>query len=89
MVRTKAGAATADQLDPMEELVFAVRRLGNAVTANVVGGQDATGGHVECLTEAMMGVTAGLCRIAEAIEGLADALRPGRVMDPDGLDPEG
>jgi len=38
-------------------------------------GQDATGGRIESLTEAVMGVTAGLVRIAEAIGDLAEAVR--------------
>ena len=42
---------------------------------NAMAGKDATGGHVGSLTEAVMGMTAGLVRIAEAIDGLADAVR--------------
>lgn len=38
-------------------------------------GRDATGGTVLSLTEAVMGVTAGLVRIADAIGDLADAVR--------------
>lgn len=37
-------------------------------------GTDATGGTVLSLTEACMGITAGLCRIADAINNLADAV---------------
>ena len=36
---------------------------------------DAAGGYVGSLAEAIMGMTAGLCRIADSIEGLADAVR--------------
>lgn len=38
-------------------------------------GHDETGGAVGSLTEAVIGVTAGLCRIADAIESLASAVR--------------
>jgi hypothetical protein len=65
-----------DGEEVLEALVQAGRRIGNAITpANVVAGHDATGGHVESLTEAVMGVTAGLAQIAEAIGDLAQAVR--------------
>ena len=59
------------------ELTSAIRRVGAAITPNVCGGRDATDGHVESLTEAVMGVTAGLVQIANAINNLADAVRGG------------
>lgn len=50
--------------------------LADAITpVESLGGRDAAGGHVASLTEAVMGVTAGLVRIAEAIESLASAVR--------------
>lgn len=55
------------------EAMFA--RLASAITLNVSGGTDAVGGNVECLTEAVMGTTAGLVRIANAINNLAEAVR--------------
>ena len=45
------------------------------------GGQDEAGGHVQSLTESIMGVTAGLCLIAGAIDGLADAMREAPSKD--------
>lgn len=36
--------------------------------------QDASGGYVGSLTEAMMGVTAGLFAIAESIESLSQSI---------------
>lgn len=42
---------------------------------NVEGGKDAAGGYVNCLTEAVMGNTAGLMAIANAISDLAEAIR--------------
>lgn len=57
-------------------LSFSAKRIANAIDAGDASpGKDATGGHVASLTEAVMGVTAGLCRIASAIESLADAVR--------------
>ena len=57
------------------EIVDAVKQLAAAITPNTaVGNTDATGGYVTSLTEAFMGVTAGLVKIAEAVEHLAVAL---------------
>jgi hypothetical protein len=61
--------------DAKPDLDYRLKRLADAITPNLVGSADATGGHVESLTEAAMGITAGLCRIADAIDGLADAIR--------------
>ena len=49
-----------DIRDPIEE-------LARAITPNCTGSRDATDGYVKSLTEAVMGVTAGLCEIASAI----------------------
>lgn len=52
-----------------------MRKIANSITPIGVGsGRDAAGGNVESLTEACMGITSGLCRIAEAINNLADAV---------------
>lgn len=61
--------------DAVARLEPALRRVAAAITPNICGGDDATGSHVESLTEAVMGVTGGLVRIAEAIDGLAAAVR--------------
>lgn len=53
----------------------AIKRLADAITPNICGGSDATGGHVESLSEAAMGITAGLVKIAESISDLAAAVR--------------
>ena len=51
-------------------------KLAWAITPlNALAGKDAAGGRVESLTEAVMGVTAGLVQIANAITDLADAVR--------------
>ena len=50
--------------------------LGNAIIPrSAVPSADASGTGVASLAEAVMGVTAGLCRIADAIEELAGAVR--------------
>lgn len=52
-----------------------MRKIANSITPlGVGGGRDVAGGNVESLTEACMGITSGLCRIAEAINNLADAV---------------
>ena len=59
-----------------EELVEAVMSVASAVTPRgAMPGHDATGGSVGSLTEAVMGITAGLCKVASAIDNLADAVR--------------
>ena len=52
------------------------KKIADAIApASALPGHDAAGGRVDSLTEAVMGVTAGLCRIADAIEALATAVR--------------
>lgn len=54
---------------------IAIQKLANAITPfTAVPGTDATGGGVASLTEAVMGVTSGLCQIAEAINRLAETV---------------
>jgi len=51
-------------------------KLARAITPlSALAGTDAAGGSVESLTEAIMGVTAGLVQIADAIGDLAEAVR--------------
>jgi hypothetical protein len=65
----------ANVVDVLHSLHCAAYRIAAAITPNVVGCEDASGGHVESLTEAVIGITGGLCRIADAISELADAVR--------------
>jgi len=58
----------------MEQVAENIRLLADAVSPPG-GGHDHSGGYVTCLTESVMGVTAGLVRIANAISDLADAVR--------------
>ena len=53
---------------------YAGKRIARAIAADAAPGRDAAGGSVESLTEAVMGVTAGLVQIADAIGRLADAV---------------
>ena len=50
------------------------KRIAEAITPPDEVAEDETGGNVGSLTEAVMGVTAGLCQIANAIERLAEAV---------------
>lgn len=48
--------------------------IANAILPNAAAGQDETGGTVDSLTEAVMGITAGLVRVAEAIGSIGSGL---------------
>jgi len=61
--------------DAVEHLSDSQSKIALAITAGCSEGTDATGGKVLSLTEAVMGVTAGLCKIADAIGDLAEAMR--------------
>lgn len=64
---------TANLVDTTDRMANGLAALANAITNSNVGpGLDANGGTVDSLTEAVMGVTAGLFRIAEAISDLKD-----------------
>lgn len=50
--------------------------IANAISPlNTSRGTDAAGGSVNSLTEAVMGITNGLCKVADSISDLADAVR--------------
>ena len=62
-----------------EELIIAINQLARAVYQfGAIPTDDATGGHVTSFTEAMMGQTAALVKIADAIIYLADAMGEGK-----------
>jgi hypothetical protein len=65
----------ANVVDVINQLANATRYVANAITPPVAGSSDATGGHVESLTEAVMGMTKGLCMIAASIDSLAEAIK--------------
>jgi hypothetical protein len=57
----------------MDELIRAYYSVANSIApTDGSTGKDAAGGTVGCLTEAVMGVTAGLMAIAAAINHLAE-----------------
>ena len=53
--------------EQLTKLLDEIHLLSSSITPHITGGTDAAGTHVESLTEAVMGVTAGLFAIAEAI----------------------
>lgn len=66
----------ANVVDVLAGLARAVRASASAISpADAAPGHDAAGGTVGSLTEAVMGVTAGLCRIADALGDVAEAIR--------------
>lgn len=64
-------------MDESHEIISdAVRAIAHAIMRfETATGEDATGGTVGCLTESVMGITGGLCRVADSISDLAEAVR--------------
>jgi hypothetical protein len=63
----------ANLVDTTDRMASMIGSLASAITPqDILGGQDATGGTVLSLTEAVMGVSAGLVQIADAIASLKD-----------------
>ena len=61
--------------EQIEDALMAIYALAGAISPNnAARGEDAAGGTVGSLTEAVMGVTAGLCRIADSVQSLACAV---------------
>lgn len=59
----------ANLVDVIQRLSEQTCKIARAITPqDAIAGEDAAGGRVGSLTEAVMGVTAGLVRIANAIE---------------------
>ncbi|MFZ1538868.1 MAG: hypothetical protein WAT23_15985 [Chromatiaceae bacterium] len=64
----------ANLVDVIQRLSEQTCKIARAITPkDSMAGEDATGGRVISLTEAVMGVTAGLVRIANAIVYHSDA----------------
>lgn len=53
--------------EEIDAIISALRNIGLSITPNGFPGHDAAGGTVASLTEAVMGITAGLYAVAEAI----------------------
>jgi hypothetical protein len=86
--QNKPGTLSPAEWEILREILNgAAHAIGTAITPHAAPGTDETGGTVTSLTEAVMGITAGLCRIAyaidnagldrvaEAIDNLASAVR--------------
>ncbi len=64
MLNTKYGLSSSPEIDAIAAALGGIDRGISSGDKWV----DETGGHVTSLTEAIMGVTSGLCRIAAAID---------------------
>jgi hypothetical protein len=64
----------ANVVDALYSIARALRAAGQAITPDALPGTDSFGGRVGSLTEAVMGVTAGLHSVSSAIDGLAEAV---------------
>lgn len=64
-----------EEEDGFGVLADAVKRVATAILPSGAGGNhDATGGFVDSLTETVMGVVAGLVKIANSLDGVASAI---------------
>lgn len=65
----------ANVVDVISQLAHSTNRIAQAITpSDAAAGRDAADGHVTSLTEAVMGLTAGMIEIAGAIKELAGAV---------------
>ncbi len=69
------GLMGANIVDVIGSLATSAKSIAAAITPPGAICQDANGGHVGSLTEAIMGVSAGLLAIAQSIDSLAGAVR--------------
>ncbi len=66
----------ANLVDVVDRLAGAMRLAAHSIfPSDATRGHDATGGTICSLTEAVMGLTAGLCRIADSISELANSVK--------------
>ncbi len=84
LTRTENRHMTKKEESRIEDIMLSISMdidsVASAITPYASPANDAVGGHVESLTESVMGVTAGLCRIADAINNLAEAVRDGDAV---------
>lgn len=78
---TKTPQLSEEVWDAIVKIPNSLKSIARAILPDAAGGSDASGSHVDSLTEAVMGVTAGLVSIAEALNNVADALRSHRTSD--------
>lgn len=74
-IEARDGIAIHSVGEAVAELARSARRIADAIMPNIPGAKNQYGGHVESLTESVMGVTQGLGDIAAAIRELAEAVR--------------
>ena len=60
--------------DPPNPIAEALYDLSRSVTDGAGKAQDASGGYVGSLTEAVIGITAGLVQIAQALEEIGEVM---------------
>lgn len=73
--RPDANGKYANVVDVLDNCAQALWALRNAILpGSAMAGEDASGGHVDSLTEAVMGITGGLYAIAEAGEHIAEEI---------------
>ena len=63
-------------IDALFVLTYSLKRISTSIYPDDCGpGRDANGGSVSSLTEAVMGITGGLVKIADSINNLAEAIK--------------
>lgn len=78
-IATDASFHEGNTTDAIIDMTRALDRIADSIKpSNAMPGHDETGGTVDSLTEAVMGMTAGLVQIACAISDLAQAVREGQ-----------
>jgi hypothetical protein len=66
-------------MDEIELVAQSLRKIADSITpVDAAPGRDFVGGHVESLTEAVMGMTAAIVQVADALYDIATALRDGQ-----------
>lgn len=66
--------STSSIMDAVESIAKSNRRIADAITPNLIGTCPTGEGHVESLTEAVMGLTKSMMMIADAINNVASAI---------------
>jgi len=65
-----------EELEKLDDVTGAIRAIAAAVyPPGALPGHDATGGTIASLTEAVMGINAGLIQVANSLESIATAIR--------------
>lgn len=66
---------TTNEMNAVLEIKNGLKSIAHAITPPLAGSTDASGGHVESLTEAVMGLTQSMCHIADALNNIAESIR--------------